>query len=125
MYEYSNTRGLGDDPDPRVVSLQQVAIENGCQLPIHGIDGSWGSETANATTCLAAQRGWPYVIENWPWVPNRPQDFVLAPQPSAPREMSNQEWLFNWGVGLFSFVAIVVMGSWLTDYAEKQRSKRR
>jgi len=127
MYEYSHARGLGADPDPRVVTLQTAAIENGCSLPGHGVDGNWGPETARATECLAARMGWPYVIENWPWVPNRPQD----ESPSQPIDAGvsagtgNQEWLMSWGSALLSLTAIIVMGSWLTGYAEKQRARKR
>ena len=127
MYEYSYAGGLGEDPDPRVVSLQTAAIESGCQLPGHGVDGTWGPETAQATECLAVRQGWPYVIENWPWIPNRPQDEV-QPQiltSGVSPETSQREWLLSWGAALFSMVAIIAMGSWLTEYAEKQRSRKR
>ena len=123
MYEYSNIRGLGEDPDTRVVALQQAAIENSCQLPGHGADGVWGPETAQATECLAAQRGWPYVIENWPWVPNRPQDDIPAQATVISPETSNREWLLSWGTAMFSLVAIIFMGSWLTTYAENKRAR--
>lgn len=124
MYEYSQVRGLGEDPDPRVVALQTAAVENGCQLPVHGVDGSWGAETALATECLATRLGWPYVIENWPWVPNRPQDEARPQVSSISSGPDNREWLMSWGAAMFSLVAIITMGSWLTSYATKKRYGR-
>jgi hypothetical protein len=106
------------------VALQTVAVENGCQLPAHGVDGSWGAETALATECLAARLGWPYVIENWPWVPNRPQDEARPQVSSISSGPDNRELLVSWGAAMFSLVAIITMGSWLSSYAEKQRAKR-
>lgn len=125
MYEYSNVRGLGEDPDPSVVTLQMAAVENGCYLPAHGVDGTWGAETALATECLAARLGWPYVVENWPWIPNRPQDEAQPQAASVSPDAGNREWLMSWGAAMFSLVAIITMGSWLSSYAEKQRARKR
>jgi hypothetical protein len=127
VYEYSHVRGLGSDPDQRIVALQQAAIENGCQLPGHGADGVWGLETAQATECLAAQRGWLYVVESWPWVPNRP----VEPQPVRQSPMftfheqggpGEQDFWLSWVSAMVSLVAIIAIGSYVTGRLEKRRT---
>lgn len=126
MYEFvRKTPAMGGEPDQRVVALQLTAMENGCQLPGHGADGVWGPETERATTCLAAQLGWPYIIERWPWVPNRPQDSLQEQRPANPSVTAdNQEWLLSWVSALISLVAIIAIGSYVTERAEKIRRAR-
>ena len=42
----------------KVRELQQAIIDADCQLPQYGVDGLWGSETAQGVQCLVARDGW-------------------------------------------------------------------
>jgi len=122
MYEFvQQVHGMGNEPDQRVVALQLIAVENGCQLPGHGADGIWGPETEQATACLAARFGWPYVIEHWPWVPNRPQDLLEQQRIVESPTTSNREWLLSWTGALATLVIVISFGSYITERAEKRR----
>ena len=42
----------------KVRELQQAIIDAGCNLPQYGVDGLWGSETAQGAQCLVNRDGW-------------------------------------------------------------------
>lgn len=42
----------------KVRELQQAIVSAGCQLPRFGVDGLWGSETAQGVQCLIERDGW-------------------------------------------------------------------
>ena len=72
--------------DSQVQALQQAMISAGCSLPRYGADGRWGTETSTALQCLVSRRGWPNVLQQYPWVAQRvtvPDQAVAAAKPAA------------------------------------------
>lgn len=112
VYEFL---GIGDEPqlsEGNVLSLQNVILENSCQLPRFGADGNWGAETEAGVRCLVGQRGRGFVVQNWPWVEGE-MAFAQA-QTREQHQGDPVPWWFSWAAAGVGFISIVTVGSILT-----------